>query len=62
MIYDNIIELCAEKNVSIARLEKECGLGNGTIRLWEQSSPRVSSLIHVAKFFGVTLDELTKEA
>ena len=61
MIYDNIVKLCNEKNISIARLEKEVGLGNATIRGWDKSSPTVENIRRVAGFFGVTVDDLIKE-
>lgn len=61
MIYENIIALCKEKGISIARLEKECGFGNATIRGWAVSSPTISKLQRVAEFFGVTVNDLLKE-
>lgn len=61
MIYRNIVRLCKEKSISIARLERETGLGNGTISRWEKSSPSVDSVKKVATFFGVTVDSLLTE-
>ena len=61
MILENISKLCEERGVSIAKLEKECGIGNGTIRDWDKSSPRVSSLKKVADYFNVTVDELLRK-
>lgn len=58
MIYEQILALCKERRVSIARLERECGLGNATIRGWEKSSPTVEKLKRVADYFGVTVDYL----
>lgn len=55
---DNVLKLCKLRNITISKLEKDCGLGNATIRGWEKSSPRVSSLKVVADYFGVTVDEL----
>ena len=60
MILENIKRLCYEKNISIWALEKECGLGNGTIGRWAKKYPRVEKLKAVADFFGVTVDELLK--
>ena len=64
MIYDNIQRLCRERGVSIWRLEQECGIGNGVVGKWAQktSAPRIDSIAKVAEYFGVTVDELTKEA
>lgn len=61
MIYEQVMRLCAEKKVSVAKLERETGLGNGTIGRWVKSSPSVENAKKVAEFFGVTLDELIKE-
>lgn len=61
MIYDNIVRLCKEHGVSIAKLERECGFGNATIRSWSVSSPSVAKVQKVAEFFGITVDELLEE-
>lgn len=61
MIYKQVIRLCAERKISVAKLERETGIGNGTIGRWSKSSPSVENAKKVAKFFGVTLDELIKE-
>lgn len=58
MIYKNIIKLCKDRGISIAKLERETGLGNGTIGRWEKSSPNVDNAKKVADFFGVTVDSL----
>lgn len=61
MILDNIVKLCAEKNISIAKLEAEAGLGNATIRRWKESSPNLSSLQAVADVLDVTVADLLKK-
>lgn len=61
MIYENIVRLCKERDIRIAKLEQECDLGNGTIGGWKNGKPRVDLLKRVADFFGVTIDELLKE-
>lgn len=58
MIYKNVVRLCKENGISIARLERETGIGNGTIGRWEKSSPSVDNAKKVADFFGVTVDSL----
>lgn len=60
-IFERVQNLCAGKNISIARLEKECNLGNATIRGWRTCSPSVATLKKVADYFGCTIDELLKE-
>ena len=61
LIYENIVTLCKERGITIARLEKECGFGNATIRGWAVSSPTVGKVQKVAEFFGVTVNDLLKE-
>lgn len=58
MIYENVMALCREKNIRVSRLEKEAGLGNGTVRGWEGSTPSIATLQKVADYFGVTVDFL----
>lgn len=62
MIYQNILRLCKDKSISIAKLERETGLGNGTIGRWEKSSPNVDNVKKIADYFGVTVDSLLKTA
>lgn len=61
MILENITRLCKENGVTIARLERETGIGNGTISRWGISSPTISNVKAVADFFGVTVDQLLAE-
>lgn len=56
MVLKTILELCDEKGISIAKLEKECGLGNATIRGWKTSSPSLLNLKKVADFFGKPIE------
>ena len=58
MIYENVVSLCKKAGISIARLEIETGIGNGTIGRWKKSSPNVDNVKKVADFFGVTVDSL----
>lgn len=60
-IYTNICALCSRKGISIAKLERETGLGNATIRGWANSSPTVDRLKAVADYFGVTVDDLLSD-
>jgi hypothetical protein len=61
LILDVIVKLCKEHNVSISKVEKDCGIGNGTIRGWNKSFPRTDNLKKVADYFGVTIEELLTE-
>ena len=61
MIYKKIAKLCAEKGISIYFLERTLELGNGTIKGWETTNPRVDLLKKVCDYFGITIDEIMKE-
>ena len=58
MVFDNISRLCKEKGITIAKLERETGISNGTISRWNASSPSVKNLKAVADYLGVTVDSL----
>jgi len=60
-VFENISILCRKNKISIAKLERDTGLGNATIRGWARSSPTVDKLKAVADYFGVTVDELLQE-
>lgn len=56
MIFNKIAEKCSENNISIATLERECGLGNGIIGKWKESSPTVEKLQKVADYFNTPIE------
>ena len=58
MIYTKISDLCQNRGISIAKLERELNFGNATVRGWATSSPTVEKLKAVADYFGVTVDDL----
>lgn len=61
MLYEKIVRICKEKNIAVSALESACGLGNGTIRGWANSSPRVDTLQKVAKYFNTSIDKLLEK-
>lgn len=61
MLYSKISKLCKDRNISVARLEKECGLGNATVRGWKISNPNLSNLKKVADYFGVSIEYFLNE-
>ena len=58
MFYQKIERLCKERGISIARLEKETNIGNGTIGRWKESVPSLTSLKKIAEYFEIPLAEL----
>lgn len=55
-IVERIKERCKLKKTSMNALEKELGLGNGSIRLWNQKVPGSDKVILVAQKLEVSLD------
>ena len=58
---DKIRGLCKEQGKSLFSLEKECGLGNGTINKWDRNSPSVDKVRAVADALGVPVAYLIGE-
>lgn len=58
MILEKIRNLCEEAGTNIAKLERDCGLANATIRRWDVNSPSAENLAKVADHLGVSVDYL----
>lgn len=58
MFYEKVINHCKKNHISLASFEKKCGLGNGTIKGWLESNPRIDSLQKVAKEMGISIEKL----
>lgn len=61
MLFDNVVALCKQRNITIARLESETGLGNATVRGWVKSVPNLGTLKKVADYFNVSIDDLLSD-
>ena len=59
-LYTNIHRICRERDITIAELERAAGLGNGVIRKWDQASPTLRTVVAVAEYLGVSIDDLLK--
>lgn len=57
-LVERIEGLAKQKGLTFKSLEREAGLGNGTIKRWERQSPRLDVLVKVANYLHVSLDEL----
>ena len=53
-----IQDLCFNRGISIAELERKADLGNGTIRRWATSFPSVDKAIRVADILNVSVEYL----
>lgn len=61
LLYEKVATLCQNNNLTIAKLERECEMGNGTVRGWKNSSPSIENLKKVADYFNITVDELISD-
>ena len=57
-IVNRIKDLCYEKEISIASLEKYLGFGNCSIYRWDKNSPTIEKVTKVADYFNVSVDYL----
>lgn len=62
VIYKNVQKLCKRKHTNIAAVESACGIGNGTIGKWKdgERTPNLNTVIKIADYFGVSVDDLIK--
>ena len=56
MIYEKIKKICDERGMSVRSLEAKAGLGNGTIKSWENSVPGIARLSAVADILGLPIE------
>lgn len=57
-IVDRLQAIVKERGTTFKQLERNVGLGNGTIRRWEEQSPRLDKLTKVADYLQISLDFL----
>ena len=60
-MYNKIKNLGRSKRLTIARIERDCGLKPRTICVWDEHRPSVDKVAAVAKYLNVTVDELIRE-
>lgn len=53
-----IKELCKAKGITVAELERRCGIGNGIIARWKTSKPSYERLAKVAKELETSVEYL----
>lgn len=57
-LINRIERVIKAKGTNFKRVERECGLGNGTIKRWAEQSPRLDKLALVSEHLQVSLDYL----
>lgn len=60
IIYEKVICLMNEQNLTKHQLENLANLGNGTIEGWKNHAPNISSIVKVAKVLNISVEELLK--
>lgn len=57
-LYDRVLRLATDSGMTIADVEREARLGNGSIRRWKKSIPSADKLHRVSNLFGVSMEVL----
>lgn len=52
--YERIKTLCAERKISIRKLEADLGLARGNAYKWQQFTPNAATVSKLADYFGVS--------
>lgn len=62
-MYKKFKQFLEERNITAYKVSKDTGIAQSTLSDWKtgKSKPKVDKLIKIANYFGVTLEELTKE-
>ena len=59
VLYTRIKKLCAEKGITLTKLEEDLGIGASLIRKWKNTtSPSIDKITLIAKYFNVSSDYL----
>lgn len=59
-VYDNVKRIADDKGLSIRQIEKQAGLGNGTIAGWKNYDPKMVNIKAVADVLKVKVVVLMK--
>lgn len=59
--YENAKKLCEERGISIASLESQADIANGTIGKWREKIPKITTLVKAANFLDVPVSSFVKE-
>lgn len=57
-IYQRIKDLINDKHISIAQIERDLQLSNGSMAKWDKHSPKSENIVAVAKYLNVSTDYL----
>lgn len=60
MIYDRVKALAKKRNVSIRKIEIDCGFSQGSVCKWNEVSPSAEKVKTVADYLKTSVDEILK--
>lgn len=61
MFYDNYIRLCNSVNKTPSAVAVEMGISKTSVNRWKNGSyPTDATMLRIASYFGVTVEELSK--
>lgn len=55
-----IKELCKERNISVAEVERKADLTERSIKRWDENEPSVYKVYRVAKILGTTVEDILR--
>ncbi len=58
MLYTKIKKIAKTKKIPVCKIEKECGLVQGSIGHWNEINPSYDKVVAVAKYLEMTVEEL----
>jgi transcriptional regulator with XRE-family HTH domain len=56
IVYDITKTLCDNKNITIAKLERDLNFSEGSISKWKITTPSANKILAVAEYFNVSVD------
>ena len=59
MLHTKIKAIAKEKKIPVSKIEKECGLMQGSIGHWNEVKPAYDKVLAVAKYLDITVEDLT---
>lgn len=60
-LYERVKKLASEKGDTIAEVERNLGLSNGSISKWDKHMPNGIKLKQLADYFNISVDGLLED-
>ena len=57
-LVERIRSIAELRELTLAKIERDLGLGNGTIRKWDNNAPSVDKVQKVGEYLNVSIDYL----